>query len=271
MRLELTTYSMASCRSSQLSYARVARREYMPLIGLSSTSPRLPGAWGGHAPHMEATLAVFSAEFIKATVSLFVITSPPGCVPLFLSMTARDDQNKRRRTALYAAITTGVALIVAAFAGEALFRFFGITVDAFLIAGAVLLFLYSMDMVQMRTPRMKTTDEEVQQGMEQEQVGVVPLGIPMLAGPGAFATSMLLSLQVREEPVRIWALVAAIVTIGLIVWAVLRLAVRLQGFLGPVGMGILIRIEGLILAAIAVQMAVKGIQGIFGLAPHAIA
>lgn len=219
---------------------------------------------------MDGDLATFASDFVKVTVSLFVVVSPPGCVPLFLSMTARDDSVKRRRTALYASVTTAVALIVAAFAGEALFRVFGITVDAFLIAGAILLFLYSMDMVQVRTPRMKTTDEEVQQGTEQEQVGVVPLGIPMLAGPGAFATAMVFSLQARNEAVRIWALVAAIIATGLSIWIIFRLAVRLQRWLGPVGMGVLIRIEGLILAAIAVQMAVKGIQGIFGLVPHAI-
>jgi len=220
---------------------------------------------------MDDTLGLFVTEFLKALVALFVITSPPGCIPLYLSMTARDDAAKRRRTALLAGLTTGIALIIAAFAGEALFRFFGISIDAFLIAGAVLLFLYSMDMVQMRTPRMKTTDEEVREGVASEQVGVVPLGIPMLAGPGAIATAMVLRMQGGPQAESLWALLIAILLLGAIIYGIFLIAVHMQRWMGPVAMGIFIRVEGLILAAIAVQMAVSGIQGAFNLPPHGIA
>jgi multiple antibiotic resistance protein len=207
----------------------------------------------------------FGAEFLRYLVPLFVIASPLGAVPLFLAMTVRDGAAKRRRTSLYAALTCVIALTIAALVGEALFRFFGITIHAFRIAGSVLLFLYAMDMVQMRVPRMKTTDEEVQEGVTQAQVGVIPLGIPMLAGPGAMATAMVLRMQGGSEMTHLWALLAAILVNGLLCYAIFRLATRMEHWLGPVGMGIFIRVEGLILAAIAVQMAVSGIQGAFSL------
>jgi len=210
-------------------------------------------------------VAAFFSALVHLLVPLFIIASPLGAVPLFLAMTTRDTADKRRRTGLYAALTCTVALVVAALIGEALFRFFGITIHAFRIAGAVLLFLYSMDMVQMRTPRMKTTDEEVQEGAEREQVGVIPLGIPMLAGPGAMATAMVLRMQAGGEAMYLWALLTAIVLLGAIIYATFLLAVRMQRWLGPVGLGIFIRVEGLILAAIAVQMAISGIQGAFGI------
>lgn len=212
-----------------------------------------------------ASFSTFMGMVVRDLVPLFIIASPLGAVPLFLAMTANDLAAKRRRTALYAALTCTVALMVAVFIGEALFGFFGITIHAFRIAGAVLLFLYSMDMVQMRTPRMKTTDEEVQEGVASEQVGVVPLGIPMLAGPGAIATAMVLRMQGGPQTQELWALLLAVLLLGAIVYGILLVAVRMQRWMGPVAMGIFIRVEGLILAAIAVQMAVSGIQGAFGL------
>lgn len=213
----------------------------------------------------------FITELIRTLVPLFVIVSPIGAVPLFLSMTANDSRTHQRRTALLAAVTQTCGLTIAAIAGQTLFGFFGITIDAFRLAGAVLLFLYAMDMVQMRMPRMKTTDEEVAEGTEKEQVGVIPLGIPMLCGPGAMATVMVLRMQASavddaRSDLQLWAVFAAILVLGLISWLMLLLAVRMHRWLGQVGLGIFVRVEGLLLAAIAVQMAVSGIQGCFGLA-----
>lgn len=214
----------------------------------------------------------FITELIRTLVPLFVIVSPIGAVPLFLSMTANDSRQHQRRTAFLAAVTQTCGLTIAAIAGQTLFGFFGITIGAFQLAGAVLLFLYAMDMVQMRMPRMKTTDEEVAEGTEKEQVGVIPLGIPMLCGPGAMATVMLLRLQASQPTdgngaaMKVGAVFVAIAVLGVISWLMLLLAVRMHRWLGQVGLGIFVRVEGLLLAAIAVQMAVSGIQGCFGLA-----
>lgn len=215
-----------------------------------------------------SALIAFIGMVVRDLLPLFIIASPLGSVPLFLAMTAKHVSSKRHLTAFYAAVTCTLALGAAALLGEALFQFFGITIHAFRIAGAVLLFLYSIDMVQVRTPRMKTTDEEVQGGIAQEQVGVVPLGIPMLAGPGSIATAMVLRMQNGDQALELWAMMTAIIILGLLTFGIFVLSVRMQRWVGPVAMGIFIRIEGLILSAIAVQMAVSGIQGAFGMAAH---
>lgn len=206
--------------------------------------------------------AGFIAAVIKALVPLLIIVSPHGAVPLFLSMTVDDGPMRRRRSAWYAAVTCGAVLALAALGGEMVFRFFGITIDAFRIAGGALMFLYAIDMVQMRTPRMKTTQEEVAGGVAQQEVGIIPLGVPMLAGPGAIATVMALRLG---SPDGVTVLLVAIAGLTAACAAILLAAVRLERWLSPAVMGILMRLQGLLLGAIAVQMMVSGIRGAFGI------
>lgn len=207
--------------------------------------------------------AGFLAEVVKALVTLLIIVSPHGAVPLFLSMTVDDGPRRRHRSALYAAVTCGTVLALAALGGDVVFTFFGITIDAFRIAGGALMFLYAIDMVQMRTPRMKTTQEEVAGGVAQQEVGVIPLGVPMLAGPGAIATVMALRLDSHQGMA---VLLVAIAALTFTCAVILLAAVRLERWLSPAVMGILMRLQGLLLGAIAVQMMVSGIRGAFGIA-----
>ena len=206
--------------------------------------------------------AGFLAAVVKALVTLLIIVSPHGAVPLFLSMTVDDGRLHRRRSAVYAAATCGAVLALAALGGDLVFRFFGITIDAFRIAGGALMFLYAIDMVQMRTPRMKTTQEEVASGVAQQEVGIIPLGVPMLAGPGAIATVMALRLDNHQGMA---VLLLAITALALACAAILLAAVRLERWLSPAVMGMLMRLQGLLLGAIAVQMMVSGIRGAFGI------
>jgi multiple antibiotic resistance protein len=260
-RLELSTYCMASSRSSQLSYARITGEVYRSGPGLVQRE-YLGLAWAAGA-HDRGMLA----EMLKAFVPLFIIVSPLGALPLFLAMTANDLPAQRMRTAWIAALTTGIVLGAAVICGEAVFRFFGVTIDAFRIAGGVLLFLYAIDMVQMKQSRMRTTQEEVDHGTAKSEVGIIPLAIPMLAGPGAIATAMVLRMQAPHEIGGTIALMTAICAVAVTVWLTFRLGVRLEGWLNPVWMGILLRLEGLLIAAIAVQMLVAGITGAFALRP----
>jgi len=206
-------------------------------------------------------------DMLKAFVPLFIIVSPLGALPLFLAMTAGDLPAQRMRTAWIAALTTCVVLVAAVLCGEAVFRFFGVTIDAFRIAGGVLLFLYAIDMVQMKQSRMRTTQEEVDHGTTKSEVGIIPLAIPMLAGPGAIATAMVLRLQAPHDVSGTMSLVVAIVAVTFATWLTFRLGVRLEGWINPVWMGILLRLEGLLIAAIAVQMLVAGVSGAFNLHP----
>jgi multiple antibiotic resistance protein len=205
----------------------------------------------------------FMAAVVKALVPLLIIVSPHGAAPLFLSMTVADGATRRRRSALYAAATCSVVLGLAALFGEVVFQFFGITIDAFRIAGGALMFLYAIDMVQMRTPRMKTTQEEVDVGVSQQEVGIIPLGVPMLAGPGAIATVMALRIGGHDGGLAVQ--LAAIGLLGVASAAILLAAVRVERWMSPVVMGMLVRLQGLLLGAIAVQMLVSGIRGAFGI------
>jgi multiple antibiotic resistance protein len=208
---------------------------------------------------------VFFTSLIKDLVPLFIIAGPLGAVPLFLAMTANDGAVRRRRTAYIAAVTCTLTLAAVALGGQALFSAFGITLDSFRIAGGVLLFLYSIDMVQSRTPRMKTTDEEMRVGVAKDEVGIIPLGIPMLAGPGAIATVMVLRLQGSPALADLWTLLVAVGLVGVLSAVIFLFAIRLERHLTPVVMGVIVRLEGLLLAAIAVQMLVDGITHAFGL------
>ncbi|GDY12575.1 UPF0056 inner membrane protein [Planctomycetota bacterium] len=198
----------------------------------------------------------FLSEVLRCFVPLFIIVSPFGAVPLFLPMTANDGLSRRRRTALFAAATAGVVLAGTAVVGEAVLAFFGISLDAFRIAGGALLFLYGMDLVQMKTPRMRTSQAEIQSGVEKEEVGIIPLGIPMLAGPGAVASVLVL----RSGSSALLPLLVAIALLTATIAACLLAAAKLERWLTPVALGVLVRIEGLLLAAIAVQMVLTALR-----------
>ena len=210
------------------------------------------------------------AELITDYVALFVIVNPIGTVPLYLGMTVNDGVARRRRTAIFAAATTAFTLSVVAVAGEALFHFFGITLNAFRIAGGILLFLIALDMVQVRTSRTRTTAEEVKHGTAREEVGLIPLGIPMLAGPGAITTVLVVHGQqdagatghVWSDP-QFWMLIIAVWVLGATILGLLWFAAAIERWLNPIVLGVLMRLEGLLLAAIAVQMAVTGLGGAF--------
>jgi multiple antibiotic resistance protein len=197
-------------------------------------------------------------ETLQALVPVFVIVSPIGVVPLFLGMTQGDPPERRARTAWIAAITTTLTLATACLVGQHIFDFFGVSLDAFRIAGGILLFFIALDFVQVRQTRMKATEPEIEDGTQKQEVGVIPLAIPMLSGPGAIATVMVM----RGSTTSAVPLLTAIVLVGAITLVVLLLAVRLQKHLSASVLGIVLRLEGLLLAAIAVQMVVTGVTNL---------
>lgn len=208
------------------------------------------------------------AWFLTCLVSLVAVLNPLGAAPLLLTMTADDAAPRRRRTAVIAAVTQTACLLAVALAGTALFAFFGITVDSFRIAGGALLFLLAVDMVKVNPLRHKTTEAEVQEGVERQEVGIIPLGIPMLAGPGAIASAVSLAGQAGLFTAEWWLLALAVLAAGGISAGVLIAAQRLQAWLTPTVQGIASRLAGLILAAIAAQMLVTGVRNSFGLGLH---
>ncbi len=190
--------------------------------------------------------------------SIFIIVDPLATIPAFLVMTADDSEEKRRRMARQAAWTCLVVLGLFSLAGTLIFRLFGITLPAFKIAGGLILFLVAVDMLQARRSGTQEVTEERLEGAAKDEVGVTPLGIPMLGGPGAITTVMVLIGQSSHW----WQ--AAIVYGAIAVTAfasflILAGANRVRRFLGETGIRILMRLMGLVLTAIAVQFMLNGL------------
>ena len=184
---------------------------------------------------------------------------PFAAVPSFLAMTARDTPEQRRVHARRAAWTCAITLAVFALAGSLIFKLFGITIGAFKIAGGVLIGLNALDMVQARRSQQKETPAERQEGIEKEDVGIMPLGVPMLAGPGAISTVMVIAAG-SKGPLSAAALYVSIALTALISFYVLAGALMVEKRLGQTGMRILTRLMGLVLCAIAVQFILDGIK-----------
>ena len=196
--------------------------------------------------------------FIVALTSVFFLVDPFAALPTFLVIAADADHAERRRLAMKASITCFIVLTAFALMGSLIFRFFGITLPAFEIAGGIILILMGLEMLQARRSATHETPGEREEGVAKEDAGIIPLGIPMLAGPGAISTVMVLM-----GPSPGWwrgtiVLTAITITVTLS-YLILAAADRVRQFLGETGIRILMRLMGLLLVAIAVQFIVNGL------------
>ena len=199
------------------------------------------------------------AYIALAASSLFVIVDPLAVVPAFLAMTPNDTVEQRIRTARLACCVTAGVMLVFSFAGQIIFKFMGITMPAFQIAASILLLIVALDMVRAQRSRVQETREETKAGTEKPDIAVTPLAIPMLAGPGAISTTVLLQNEARNIPQHI-ALYGCILAVSFVSYLVLRVAARGTRWLNPIMMSIAIRIMGLLLAAVAIQFMLNAIK-----------
>ena len=205
---------------------------------------------------------------LLALSSIFFLVDPFAAIPSFLAITQHADPARRRRMARKGAITCFIVLTSFAIAGQLIFRMFGITLPAFEIAGGLILLLIGLDMLEARRSPTQETHGDTVEGAAKEDAGIVPLGIPMLAGPGAISSVMVLVGQVPT----LWgwqmgAILGAIALTALVTYLVLGAAARVRQFLGETGIRILVRIMGLLLVALAMQYFVNGITDL-GLIPR---
>jgi multiple antibiotic resistance protein len=195
---------------------------------------------------------------VLALSSIFFLVDPFAAIPSFIAITSGVDSKRRRRMAWKASLTCWIVLTSFALAGSFIFRLFGITLPAFEIAGGLILLLIGIDMLEAkRSPTQESTDEAAEAAAK-EDAGIVPLGIPMLAGPGAISSVMVL---VGQAPTY-WQMVAILSSIAISAgasFAVLNGADRLRRLLGETGIRILVRIMGLLLVALAMQFFVNGL------------
>jgi len=198
-------------------------------------------------------------ELVLIFTSILFIVDPFAVIPTFLAMTARDAPAQRRVLARRGAWTCAITLIAFALGGSLIFKIFGITIGAFKIAGGVLIGLNALDMVQARRSQQRETAIETAEGIQKDDIGIMPLGVPMLAGPGAISTVMVLALGAKSTAAMVTVYVSIVLT-ALITFWVLSAASIVERRLGQTGMRILTRLMGLVLAAIAVQFIIDGIK-----------
>jgi len=202
------------------------------------------------------------AYLFKIGLALFAIVNPIGSVPIFISATQGWPAEDREQTARTATITVFLVLVSSIFFGERILDFFGIGIPSFQVGGGILLMLIAISMLQGRASHVRQTPEEAQEVADREAIAVVPLSIPLLAGPGAIS-SMIIAAQQSGSFWGHVALILPVIVVCLLIWTTLRLSVNIAYRLGTIGINIVTRLMGLVLAAMAVEFIAHGIQGLF--------
>jgi multiple antibiotic resistance protein len=199
---------------------------------------------------------------VVALSAVFFVIDPLATVPIFLTITSGDSIAQRRRTAVRAALAAWVMLCTFAIAGGVIFKAFGISLGAFKIAGGLMLLLMSIDMMRAQPARTKTSEEEQQESAARDDVALFPLAIPMLAGPGAIATVMVLMSQAAWDPIRTTSVFLAVTITCVAGWLLMRYAARVGEKIPKTLLRAFERIMGLLLAAVAVEFIAGGIRDI---------
>jgi multiple antibiotic resistance protein len=201
-----------------------------------------------------------TALFISAFVTFFVVIDPPGCAPIFASLTGGAPAAHRRTMALRSTFLAAIILFSFAIFGEAFLGALGISLDAFRVAGGIMLFLIALEMVfEKRTERREHRAEDVKAHPEHEDVSVFPMAIPMIAGPGSIASVMLLTARSQgfQESLIVLSALAAVLLVNLVA---LLTAGPLMKFLGYRVEAMITRILGVVLAALAAQFVIDGLK-----------
>jgi multiple antibiotic resistance protein len=202
----------------------------------------------------------FFTEAAVAFGSLFSIVDPFSAMPIFLALVGRESQATKNRVALRASLTCFAVLAIFGAAGTIIFHFFGITIAAFKIAGGILLFGLSLEMMRARHSATKSTPEE--EAEARDDVGLIPLGLPLLSGPGAIAAVMVLAGKAQETSAKL-SIFVAVMAVAISAFFILRSAAWMSRALGQTGINVIGRLMGLILAAMAIQFVIDGITEAF--------
>lgn len=199
-------------------------------------------------------------EYSRMFIGLFAIVSPIGVVPLYLSFT-ENIKKRRNEVARTTGFAVAVIFTVAMLFGQTLLSFFSISVDAFRVAGGILLMSIAFGMLQARTNRTGHTPEEDEDAVDSSSVAVVPLAMPLLAGPGSMSTVILFSNQL-DGVVDYLALFIVCQLVALIIWAILHFAPQIGDRMSQTSMNVTTRVMGLILAAMSVEFIVGGLRNL---------
>jgi multiple antibiotic resistance protein len=191
--------------------------------------------------------------------SLFTLINPLGTMPVFMAMTSELTIDQRNKTAKKASVVALFTIIAFALTGQLLFNFFGISVNSFRVVGGVIFFIMGMDMLQARLSQVKIKDNEVKSYIS--DISITPLAIPMICGPGAITSVIVLMEDANSLPKQI-ALFASIILIIWLTYIILYSSSKLIKLLGQTGINVMMRIMGLIVMVIAVEFFFSGLKPI---------
>lgn len=199
-------------------------------------------------------------EYTKFLVALIAIVNPIGIIPIYISLTAQYDSSQRAVIARLVVISATIILLVAAFFGELILAFFGISIDSFRVGGGILLLLMAISMLNDTHKNLQQNKTMVEE--TGESIAIVPLAMPLLAGPGAISTVIINAY--KGDGIGHYLLISLdILILGLLLWVLLKLVPWIARHMSTVGIHISTRISGLILAAIAVEFISNGLKGLF--------
>lgn len=203
-----------------------------------------------------------NVDYIKIFISLFAVVNPLGIIPIFISLTSQTSRAEKEKISKLVAKSVAIILLIALFFGEFVLEFFGITIDSFRVAGGILILLMAISMLHAKQGAIKQTKEEATEVENMDSIAIVPLAMPLLAGPGGIST-VILDAHKASGFFHYFSISISIILLSLVIWGVLKLSPYISEKLGITGINIFTRIMGLILAAIAIEFIVNGLKGLF--------
>ncbi|MDY0360855.1 MAG: YchE family NAAT transporter [Desulforegulaceae bacterium] len=203
-------------------------------------------------------------SYFKFFLAMAAIVNPFGAIPIFLNACSDESLRDKKKTIKTAAVTVFFVLLVSLVSGEAILKIFGISMASFRVVGGVLVLLMAFSMLQAKVSPAKQTQEEAEilESTIKENIAVVPLGIPLMAGPGAISTVILYA-QKHQTLSHYAVLLMLILSIAIISWCVLRIAPAIESKLGQTGINIITRIMGLLMASIGIEFMANGLKMLF--------
>ena len=202
------------------------------------------------------------SEYSRFFTALLVILNPFAAIPIFLSLTEGYTAQERSRASALAAATVAIVLSLTAMFGETILTLLGTSLSSFRVGGGIVLLLMALAMLRAQTDQVRSTPAERIVAESRENVAVVPVAIPLLAGPGSISTVMIQMHRPGAEYHLVWV-ISIILFLTLVLWGVLRFASRVGKLFGPLGLNILTRLFGLVLTAIAVEIIANGLRDLF--------
>lgn len=202
------------------------------------------------------------SEYINSFITLLAVSNPMGNLPIYLGLTADKTKKQKQQTIKTASIAFIIILIVSCFIGEIILSAFGISIASFRVAGGFLIFIYGFHMLQAKTSEINHTSEENKEAQTADSIAIVPLALPLLAGPGTISSVIVLA-QKNQSLIEKIGLSIVIIIVGILIFVTYSFAPIIGNFFGKTGMNIVTRLMGLIIMAMAIQFMVDGLEVLF--------